>query len=151
MPVTFNIPVSLTVFKALTALLEEGQTHDDILRDLLQLDSPAELEKPNPFAQFEEISSNLARGIGGAVGGFHSRGLWLPNGTLLRARYKGRLYEARIAEAKWIDSTGGEQSSPSAAATAITSTNVNGLRFWEAKRPTDNGWRRLEAFVTDKR
>ena len=151
MAITFNIPVSLTVFKALTARLEEGQTHDDILRELLQLDSPAEPERHNPFAHFEEVSVGIARGIGGAMGGFHSRGLWLPSGTQLRSRYKGKLYEARIAGTKWLDSTGEEHSSPSAAATAITSTNVNGLRFWEAKRPTDSGWRRLEAFVEDKR
>jgi hypothetical protein len=151
MPVTFNIPVGLAVFKALTAMLEEGQTHDDVLRELLQLDSPAEPEKANPFAHLEDISVHVARGIGGAASGFHSRGLWLPNGTQLRARYKGKLFEARIASGKWMDSAGKEHSSPSAAATAITSTNVNGLRFWEAKRPTDSGWRRLEAFVEDKR
>lgn len=151
MSVSFNIPVSLAVFKALTSKLEEGQTHDDVLRELLKLDSLAEPEKPNPFAHFEDFSVSVARGIGGAVNGFHSRGLWLPNGTQLRARYKGQLFKARIASGKWIDSAGEEHSSPSAAATAITSTNVNGLRFWEAKRPRDNGWRRLEAFVEDKR
>lgn len=151
MSITFNIPVTLPVFKALTAMLEEGQTHDDVLRDLLKLDSPAEPEKPNPFAHLEEFSVNIARGIGGAVGGFHSRGLWLPNGTQLRARYKGQLFEAQIDSGKWIDSAGNEHNSPSAAASAVTSTNVNGLRFWDAKRPTDTGWRRLEAFVEDKR
>lgn len=151
MAVTFNVPVGLAVFKALTARLEEGQTHDDVLRDLLQLESPAEPERPNPFAQFEEVTASVAQGIGGAVAGFHSRGLWLPNGTQLRARYKGQLHQAQIASGKWIDEDGVDHNSPSAAATAITSTNVNGLRFWEAKRPTDNGWRRLEAFVADKR
>ena len=151
MTVTFNIPVSLTVFKALTARLEEGQTHDDVLRELLQLDSPAEPERPNPLAHLEDISVGVARGISGPGNGFHSRGLWLPNGTQLRARYKQRLHEARIESGRWIDSSGNEHNSPSAAATAITSTNVNGLRFWEAKRPTDIGWRRLEAFVEDKR
>ena len=147
----FNILVSVDVFKALTAKLEEGRNHDDVIRELLELDSLAEPEPPNPFEHFERISTNLARGIGGAVGGFHSRGLWLPNGTELRARYKQRVYEARIADGQWIDADGNEHNSPSAAANSITSTTVNGLRFWEAKRPTDKGWRRLEAFVADKR
>ena len=151
MAVTFNIQVSLAVFKALTSRLEEGQTHDDIIRDLLELDSVTELEPPNPFESMQEVTSNFTRALGGPEAGFYSRGLWLPNGTLLRARYKQRLYEARIAQGKWIGSDGVEHGSPSAAATAITSTNVNGLHFWEAKRPTDNGWRRLQAFAADKR
>lgn len=151
MAVTFNIQVSLDVYKALTSRLEEGQTHDDIIRELLELDSVTELERPNPFEHVQEVTSTLARSLSGPGAGFYSRDLWLPNGTNLRARYKQRLYEARIADGKWIGSDGIEQTSPSAAASAITSTNVNGLHFWEAKRPTDNGWRRLQAFVADKR
>jgi len=147
----FNIQVSLDVFKELTARLQEGQTHDDVVRELLELDSVAEPEPPNPFEHLDQFSTGIMRGLGGPASGFHSRGLWLPNGTQLRARYKQRLYQAQIADGKWVDSKGNEFSSPSAAATAITLTNVNGLRFWEAKRPTDNGWRRLEAFVADKR
>jgi hypothetical protein len=151
MPVSFNIQVSLAVFKALTSRLEEGQTHDDVIRELLELDSVTELEPPNPFERFEDITGNFTRSFGGPESGFYSRGLWLPNGTLLRARYKQRLYEARIADGKWLDADGNEHTSPSAAASAITSTNVNGLHFWEAQRPTDSGWRRLQAFVADKR
>jgi hypothetical protein len=109
------------------------------------------LERPNPFEHFDEITGNITRGLGGPEAGFYSRGLWLPNGTRLRARYKQRLFEARIADGKWVDTVGNEHTSPSAAAAAITSTNVNGLHFWEAKRPTDHGWRRLQAFVADKR
>lgn len=150
MIVKHSIQVSLAAYKALTAKLEEGQTYDDVIRELLQLDSDAEAEPPHPLSHFEDVTSGFVRGFVGPAGGFHSRGLWLPNGTELRARYKQQLYQARIEEGKWIDVDGNEHNSPSAAANAVTSTTVNGLRFWEAKRPTDGGWRRLEALVPDK-
>ena len=37
MSASFNISVSLEVFKKLTAMLEEGQSHDDVIRELLRL------------------------------------------------------------------------------------------------------------------
>ena len=150
MIVQHSIKIGLAAYKALTARLEEGQTYDDVIRELLQLDSDAEPEPPRPFAHIDEVSSGFVRGFVGPAGGFHSRGLWLPNGTELRARYKQQLYQARIEDGKWIDFDGNEHSSPSAAANAVTATTVNGLRFWEGKRPTDGGWRRLEAFVPNK-
>ena len=142
----FSILVSLEVFKALTARLEQGQTHDDVIRDLLGLDSIVELEQvlhPSVAAlkdQFDHMKLQSALGRDG----FYSRGLWLPNGTELRARYKQRAYHAFIVKEKWLDENGTLHTSPSAAASAITGTNVNGLRFWEAKRPTDIGWQRLD-------
>jgi hypothetical protein len=150
MGLKFPINVSLAVFKALTARLHEGQTHDDVIRDLLEIDSIAEPELPSPFEGVGAIAEAISRGMHARVGGFHSRGLWLPDGTQLRARYKQKLYSAEISGGQWIDDAGGEHPSPSAAASAITSTNVNGLRFWEAKRPTDNGWCRLEALAGGK-
>jgi hypothetical protein len=150
MSVTFSIQVSLQVFKALTARLEEGLTHDDIIRDLLRLDSPVEPEGRNAVS---DVSAIFQDKLGEVLheqsgrGGFFSRGLWLPNGTRLRARYKQQEYLAEIRNNSWSDEEGRQQSSPSAAATAITGTNVNGLRFWEARRPTDTIWRRLDALV----
>lgn len=146
MSVSFNISISLEVYKQLTARLEEGQSHDDVIRDLLNLDSIVELENPTNAA-LEKMSdlimkTQLARG-----NGFLSRGLWLPNGTELRARYKQKEYRASIVNEQWIDDLGVPQTSPSAAASAITGTNVNGLRFWEAKRPSDKGWRRLDVLA----
>lgn len=143
MSVSFSISVSLEVYKQLTARLEEGQSHDDVIRELLSLDSIVEIENPTS-ATLEKMSdfimkTQLARG-----NGFLSRGLWLPNGTELRARYKQNEYRASIVDEKWIDDSGDLHTSPSAAASAITGTNVNGLRFWEAKRPSDKGWRRLD-------
>ena len=146
MSVTFNISVSLEVYKQLTARLEEGQSHDDVIRDLLSLDSIVELENPTNAA-FERLSDALTSSLLSRGNGFVSRGLWLPNETQLRARYKQREYRASIIDERWLDENGGPHSSPSAAAAAITGTNVNGLRFWEAKRPSDAGWRRLDVLI----
>lgn len=140
-----EIEVSLEVFKALTARLSyDAHTYDDVIRELLSLDSVIEPDPPSgPFAG---LVDTFARPWN-ETGGFVSRGLWLPNGTKLRARYKGREYTAEIKDDKWRDHAGRVQSSPSAAATAITDTTVNGLRFWEGKRPADTIWRRLDALV----
>ncbi len=145
MSVEFQIKVSMDVLKQLTARLEEGQSYDDVIRELLSLDSiiePERAKEPLEIA-FEQIDRSLQF----RSDGFVSRGLWLPNSTQLRARYKQREFRAEIRNGDWIDQNGAPHSSPSAAATAVTSTNVNGLRFWEAKRPTDKGWRRLDVLV----
>jgi hypothetical protein len=145
MSVEFSIKVSLPVFKQLTARLEEGQCHDDVIRDLLGIDSILELENPDTSATAltHQISDILQSGSTGFV----SRGLWLPNGTKLRARYKQREYRATVDHGVWIDEQGEKRTSPSAAAFAVTGNTVNGLRFWEAMRPADTGWRRLDTLV----
>jgi hypothetical protein len=146
MSVSFNIPVSLEVYKQLTARLEEGQTHDDVIRHLLGVDSIVEPENP-VNTPLESLSDKLTKSMLARGNGFISRGLWLPNGTELRARYKQKEYLAYIVDEEWIGEGGELQTSPSAAASAITGTNVNGLRFWEARRPTDKGWRRLDVLA----
>lgn len=148
MSVSYTIHVSLPVLKALTAELQEGQTYDDVLRQRLGLDSILEpdLEPTDGRKLDDDIMQQVLHRYSGK-GGFYSRGLWLPNGTELRSRYKGREHTARVANNAWIDEHGKRHSSPSAAATAITRTSVNGLRFWEAKRPDDTVWRRLDALV----
>jgi hypothetical protein len=137
----YQIDVDLDVFKALTARIDlDGQTHNDVLRELLVLDSPVEHDEAHsPF-----LAAADALGRAAAAGAFYSRGLSLPNGTRLRSRYKGRFFEAEIRDGQWIADDGSIHDSPSAAATAITETNVNGLRFWEGMRPGDRGWRRLD-------
>ena len=146
-----EINVSLDVFKALTVRLAyEGHTFDDVLRELLALDSPVEIDQASAegsaFSRivdgFEPAAKALT--IASRGSGFYSRGLFLPDGTELRARYKGRLFTAKIVGENWLDDDGNEHLSPSAAATAITGNSVNGWRFWEAKRPVDNLWRRLD-------
>ncbi len=140
-PRFYEIIVDLDVFKALTARLEqEGQTHNDVLRDLLNLDSPVEAEGPDsPLGKLADQLGRMSFGTG-----FYSRGLTLPDGTELRARYKGREYRARIEGGHLFTEDNEQHDSPSAAANHITSTTVNGLRFWQGKRPGDNTWRRLD-------
>lgn len=147
MSVSFNISVSLPVYKELTRRLEEGLSHDDVIRDLLALDSPVEPE--NEIAVLTSlIAEGALRNFGiGNREGFHSRGLWLPNGTLLKARYKGNEFGGRIHSNRWLDEEDKVHTSPSAAAYAITNTNVNGLRFWEGRRPEDAVWRRLDVLA----
>jgi len=136
-----HIEVDFDVFKELTARRDhEGHTYNDVLREMLGLDSIQEPEAPE--SPLQAAGDALSRPF--HFKGFFSRGLHLPGGTLLRARYKQREYRAHIEGECWVDENGREHTSPSAAAAAITGTNVNGLRFWEAKRPNDTAWRRLE-------
>ena len=148
MTVAYKIEVSLPVLKALTAQLEEGQSFDDALRQVLGLDSILEPEsEPSDGRRVNDDAVQRVLHAYSGKGGFFSRGLWLPNGTELRARYKQQEHRARVANNAWLDEQGNRHSSPSAAATAITRTSVNGWRFWEAKRPDDTAWRRLDALV----
>lgn len=142
-----RIEVTLEVYKALTARLShEGQTYDDVIRELLHLDSPIEVEDRAEFQNaIESVAASFVRSTDPTA--FHSRGLRLPHGTALRALYKGVPYIARVENGEWIDMSGVAQPSPSAAASAITKNNVNGLRFWEALRPGDSAWRRLDTLV----
>lgn len=142
-----QIEVSLDVYKALTAALNyEGQTYDDVLRALLRLDSPMELENRNPaLDRIEPVVLGFSRGLDPKA--FYSRGLRIPDGTKLRATYKGVPYIADIRDGCWVDMNGVSHSSPSAAASAITGNNVNGLRFWEAQLPGEELWRRLDSLV----
>ena len=146
----YQISVSLDVYKAITARLEtEGQSHNDVLRQLLNLDSLVERESVAGLSEMIVDVSGLGRRIAGLPleGGFFSRGLWLPNGTKLRARYKGREFTATVQNDQWLSNSGKSENSPSAAASAITGNNVNGLRFWEAKLPGKTNWARLDLLI----
>jgi hypothetical protein len=148
-----KIEIDLDVYKALTSRLElESQTLNDVLREMLDLHSLVELLTPQEESrQFAlEAASLNARvfesstSVQGWVPGFYSRGLVLPDGTALRARYKGKEYRAKIEGSRWVDQEGGYHHSPTAAAKAVTGNSVNGWRFWEACRPGDDKWRRLD-------
>jgi hypothetical protein len=70
-------------------------------------------------------------------------GRYLPEGSELRAKYKDAYYFAKIADGQLVGRDGKAFGSASAAARAVTGTNVNGLTFWEVKRPNDNNWQKL--------
>lgn len=132
-----QIDIDFEVFKALTARRKhEGHSYNEVLRDLLSL--PA-LESEG----MEIVPATPA----GQRRSFESRDLSLPHGTQLRATYKGAAYSARIDDGRWIDQDGVEHRSPSAAARYITGNNVNGLRFWQGKRPNDQAWLNLDVLM----
>lgn len=148
-----QINVDFDVWKALTVLRKsEAHTYNQVLRDLLKIGPE------NDHGTVVRSLDDTMRGIGVITrtlgerlsGGFQTRGLFLPNGTMLRATHKGQSYAAKIAEGVWVDSDGKAHTSPSAAASAITGNNVNGWRFWQAKRPSDAEWRNLDSLPLDR-
>ncbi|HEX5258435.1 MAG TPA: hypothetical protein VFW35_06605 [Sphingomicrobium sp.] len=127
-----HIDIDFDVYKALTALRRsEDHSYNDVLRELLGL----------PVGTSSEPQLT---GIGGAAGRLLG-GRYLSNGTELRATYKGRLYNASIRGGELVDEAGTMHTSASAAARSITKNTVNGLAFWEAKRPGDIHFQKLLA------
>jgi hypothetical protein len=116
-----RIDVDFEVFKELTARrASESVTCNDVIRELLGLkNAVATTPKPN--------------------GAWVYRGVQFPDGTQLRATYKGKTYTAEIRGASLL-LNGLRQTSPSAAASYITKNNANGWDFWEVKRPGDASW-----------
>ena len=103
-------------------------------------------EAEEPFAPASPPLTKLPDLLG-TPGGFFIRGITIPNGTQLAARYKGQTYRHDIAKGQWMDSNGQTFDSPSSAASSITGNNVNGWRFWLALRPSDSQWRRLDQLL----
>lgn len=128
-----QIEIDFDVWKTLTAMRSgEDVSYNDVLRSMLNLDKSTALAKNSTEQNYSPLRD------------FQSRNLVLPDGTLLRAKYKGRMFNARIIDGRWVDEEGKEHSSPSSAAGAITGTTVNGLRFWEGRRPDLGVWHRLD-------
>lgn len=127
-----QLEIDFDVFKALTAMREnEADSYNSVLRRLLKLDSISD--------DFEQLLAGKSLWLGNAE---------FPDGTKFRATYKGKTYHAQAADGRWVDSEGRERKSPSDAAFQITRTNINGWRFWNALRPGDTTWQRLDAFRT---
>jgi hypothetical protein len=138
-----QIEIDFDVYKKLTTMRRaEDHGYNDVLRELLglPLSNPIIIEPQGASA-----GSPIAAGHAvAATAGLHSRGLFLPLGTRMRATYKGCRYDAIVGDGVIENTAGNTFTSPSAAATAITKTAVNGWRFWEAKRPNDLSWHRLD-------
>ncbi len=134
-----QIDIDFEVYKALTAQRQhENHSYNEVLRDLLGLKSG------DLGATVDTVSGD---GQARVPAPFVLRGGVLAEGTELKALYKGTEYRAAIRNGRWIDANGVEHSSPSAAASAISGTNVNGLRFWHARRPADTVFRRLDILL----
>ncbi|MGD9470791.1 MAG: DUF4357 domain-containing protein [Novosphingobium sp.] len=140
-----QIEIDFEVFKALTASLrDERDTYNEVIRRLLTLPASDLSVDPAPFEP-----AGIAGRVNGLLG--DSSGVWysnvfFPDGTVFRATYKGQTYYASIKHGQWIDGFGVSRTSPSDAASAISGTNVNGWKFWFARRPRDTDWVRMDAF-----
>ena len=137
-----QIEIDFDVFKALTIRREsENVSCNDVLRDLLGLNSGS--AKSPSYAKAEKPLKALLASE--SLGGYAFRGGFLPNGTKLKALYKNRIYTAEIIDGSWLSEDGVKHGTPSAAVTHITGTATNAGRFWNAKRPGDSEWHRLNS------
>ncbi|MGL4314953.1 MAG: hypothetical protein ACRCSO_13290 [Sphingomonas sp.] len=143
-----QIDIDFDVYKELTRRRRDEQdSYNDVLRRVLSL---SEADKPKINANDEVKSdpiNSLVRILHPEIGS--PKGAWIgnvffPEGTKFRATYKGRTYRAEIRDERWRDEDGLIRRSPSEAAGSISGTQVNGWRFWFAKRPTDEDWYRLD-------
>ncbi len=143
-----QIEIDFQVFKELTARRRsESHTYNEVIRELLEIDEASTVHEPAPLLKnMALIGSVIASASKGPTSGVFFRHLFLPNGTLLRATHKGSAFGATIMDGKWVNDDGSHSASPSAAAKSITGNNVNGWRFWQAKRPSDTEWRNLDMY-----
>ena len=126
------IDVDFDVFKAITARRSsEEVTENDVLREVFGLPRKAP-------------SSAQASPTQLASGDWVTKGVRFPEGTELRAIYKGQTFLARVAGGALVVN-GKRYDSPSPAAVAITGSAVNGWRFWEARLPGQAGWKMIES------
>jgi hypothetical protein len=116
-----TIQIDLELFKRIQGERRSfDETDNDILRRLLKLGPAIPPEGVDPSEGGLDLGS----------------GVFLPNGTTLRRRYKGEAYIAPVERGQ-IMVKGRGFTSPSGAAVEITGSAVNGWRFWEVKRPQD--------------
>jgi hypothetical protein len=124
---TITIEIDLEIHKLIESERRSfSETSGQILRRLLKL---------------EPKETNISRSLsndGLDIGD----GVFLPNGTSLRKRYRGTLYEVSVENGK-ILYKGKGYTSASGAAVAVTGSSVNGWIFWESKRPDDIDYRLL--------
>lgn len=157
-----QIDIDFDVYKALTLLRKnEEDSYSHVLRRLLQNAVPALPQSQSEIDRVTQFNENLTQKIQRANEGLtgvdrnsyidtHLKGgAWFnnvlfPEGTELKGTYKGTTYYARIKGSQWVGNDGIVRKSPSDAASSISHTNVNGWRFWHARRPGDTEWKRLD-------
>lgn len=125
-----TIEIDFDVFKAITSRRpSEEITENDVLREVLGL-PPKKRVTQTPLAQ--------------EPGDWITKGVRFPVGTEFRANYKGQTHLARV-EGGGLTVDGKRYDTPSSAAMAITTSNVNGWKFWEARLPGQSGWKMIES------
>lgn len=127
-----TVEIDFDVFKELTIRRSsEDVTHNDVLRDLLGLNSKSQPKAPVQVAP--------------DTGGWFTKGVKFPDGTEFRARYRGEVHYAKVeAGALVLDSK--RYDSPSAAAVSITGKPTNGWTFWECRFSGKTSWQMIKAF-----
>jgi hypothetical protein len=126
-----NIEIDFDVFKQLTAARQsEADTYNNVLRRMLKLPFP------------NEANADIGKSAGGD---WIVQGVTFPSGTELQRRYKGTNYLGRVEDGCLVVD-GKKYNSPSMAAVAICGHNVNGWRFWKARKPGEAEWKWLEHF-----
>lgn len=140
-----QIEIDFEVFKALTALREsEADSYNSVVRRLLELPDQG-TDAVEPALGIGAAYAHRPTGaVASAIFGAWFENVNFPPGTKFRATYKGRTYFAEIRDRQWVGEDGVVRSSPSAAASAITGTNVNGWRFWYVQLPNEARWRRMD-------
>ena len=161
-----QIEIDFDVFKILTSMRQsEGDSYNAVMRRVLKLpiqNALLAVAVDGYVGKVAELASGGAPRNALAVAAEGREwdtvrnallpdGAWFdntffPNGTRFRATYKGRTFAAEIRDGCWIGSDGLVRTSPSAAAGAISGTNVNGWRFWHGLLPETSNWRRLDEF-----
>lgn len=119
-----GIEIDYEVFRVLTLRrTNAGVTYNDVLREILGL-------KQRAAAPSEQEVMWTWKGV------------TLPNGTELRAEYKGRIYTAKIENGLWMQD-GVARTSPSDAAGTVRNRGTNGWLFWSVRCPGDSTWMSL--------
>lgn len=132
-----NIEIDFDVFKTLTShRTSEAVSYNDVIRELLSLG------KSNPSAISQQATkSNPSRQN---QPNWSWKGVCLPVGTDIRARYKGKHYYGGV-EAAGLKVGENVFGSPSAAAMSITHVNINGWTFWECRISGESDWKSMQS------
>lgn len=148
-----QVEIDFEVFKALTAMREsEADSYNSVIRRLLRLPTqnalagamePSSVGHRNALAGYASPTPSYSNVLM-SLGGVWFDNIHFPEGTQFRATYKGQTYIAEVNSGRWVGGDGIARTSPSAAASAISKTNVNGWRFWYFKRPDDSDWVRMD-------
>lgn len=127
-----TIEIDFEVFKELTARrASENVTYNDVLRELLRLESKGPVSPQAPIGQ---------NGVG-----WFTKGVKFPEGTEFRATYKGQAYHGRVESGTLVLEDGKRYGSPSSAAVSITGTPTNGWTFWQCRFPGKASWQMIKA------
>lgn len=122
-----TIEVDFDVYKELIFLrASKDVTFNDVIRSLLRKNKEASTSRPNAPVINED--------------NWYVKGVTFPVGTEFRATYKGKVHMGAVhGGALVVD--GKKYHSPSAAARAITNTNLNGWGFWQCRLPGEVQWK----------